>query len=80
VNAARGPAAVVLPLRGCSSYELADGPFVDEKADAALFEAVRTALRRDVPLREVDANVNDPEVAEVVLAAFDEVWGRRRDR
>jgi uncharacterized protein (UPF0261 family) len=70
VNAAAGPAAVVLPLRGCSSYELAGGPFVDPDADAALFDAIRRHLRPAVELREVDANVNDPAVAEAVLEAF----------
>jgi uncharacterized protein (UPF0261 family) len=80
VNAALGPVAVVLPLRGCSSYELAEGPFVDEAADAALFDAVRSALRADVPLHELDANVNDPEVAEAVLGAFDDVWSKWRGR
>jgi uncharacterized protein (UPF0261 family) len=70
VNAAAGPAAVVLPLRGCSSYELAGGPFVDAEADVALFGAIREALRPDVELREVDANVNDPEAADAVLDAF----------
>ena len=73
VNAAVGPVAVVLPLRGCSSYELAGGPFVDEAADAALFDAIRSALRPDVRLREVDANVNNAELADAVLTAFDEL-------
>jgi len=76
VNAATGPVAVVLPLRGCSSYELAQGPFTDETADRALFDAIRTGLRRDVLLREVDANVNDPEFADTVLAVFDELQDR----
>jgi uncharacterized protein (UPF0261 family) len=70
VNAATGPAAVVLPLRGCSSYELADGPFVDAEADAALFRAIRETLRADLELREIDANVNDPATADVVLETF----------
>jgi uncharacterized protein (UPF0261 family) len=73
VNAAEGPVAVVLPLRGCSSYELADGPFVDADADAALFEAIRANLRAGVELREVDANVNDAVAADAILAAFLEI-------
>ncbi len=76
VNAATGPVAVVLPLRGCSSYELAEGPFTDETADRALFDAIRAGLRRGVLLREVDANVNDPEFADTVLAIFDEILDR----
>lgn len=74
VNAAGGPAAVVLPLRGCSSYELTDGPFVDAEADAALFDAIRANLRRDIDLREVDANVNDHAAADEILGAFLELY------
>jgi uncharacterized protein (UPF0261 family) len=77
VNLATGPAAVVLPLRGCSSYELADGPFVDLEADAALFQTIRAHLRPGVRLREVDANVNDPETAEAIGEQFAEVWKNR---
>jgi uncharacterized protein (UPF0261 family) len=76
VNAATGPAGVVLPLRGCSTYELADGPFVDPEADAALFDGIRTCLRDGVSLREVDANVNDPDAAQAILDAFLEAWER----
>jgi uncharacterized protein (UPF0261 family) len=74
VNAAVGPSAVVLPLDGLSKYELPGGPFRDLEADEALFAAVRATLRRDVVLREVDANVNDPAFAAAVLEVFCERW------
>jgi uncharacterized protein (UPF0261 family) len=77
VNLATGPAAVVLPLRGCSSYEAADGPFVDPDADAALFGAIRAALRPDIQVHELDANINDPPVAKAILAAFLGCWENR---
>ena len=77
VNLATGPAAVVLPLRGCSSYELADGPFVDGEADAALFRAIRAHLRPGVELREVDANVNDPETSGAIGELFADLWKNR---
>jgi uncharacterized protein (UPF0261 family) len=77
VNMATGPAAVVLPLRGCSSYELADGPFVDLEADAALFQTIRAHLWPGVGLREVDANVNDPETSEAIGEQFAEMWKNR---
>jgi uncharacterized protein (UPF0261 family) len=70
VNAATGPAAVVLPLGGCSSYELADGPFVDPEADAALFEAIRAHLRPGIELHEVGANIDEPAAAAAILEAF----------
>jgi uncharacterized protein (UPF0261 family) len=77
VNLATGPAAVVLPLRGCSSYELAEGPFVDREADAALFGAIRAHLRPGVELREVDANVNEPETSQAIGELLAHVWKNR---
>jgi uncharacterized protein (UPF0261 family) len=77
VNLATGPAAVVLPLQGCSGYEAAGGPFADPDVDAALFAAIRAALRPEVQVQEVDANINEPSVAEAILAAFLACWANR---
>ena len=53
VNVATGPTVVLLPLGGCSKYELPGGPFVDPEADAALFGAIRAGLRPDIPCHDV---------------------------
>jgi uncharacterized protein (UPF0261 family) len=78
VNAATGPTAVLLPLAGCSAYEQPGGPYVDPEADAAMFEAIRSGLRPDLPCREIEANVNDPAFADAVAATFLDLWARRR--
>jgi uncharacterized protein (UPF0261 family) len=77
VNAATGPTAVLLPLRGLSKYEAPGGPYVDPEADAALFDAIRTTLRPGIELREEDANVNDPEFADAVVETFLRLWAQR---
>jgi uncharacterized protein (UPF0261 family) len=77
VSRARGPAAVLLPLRGLSAMDAPGQPYEDAEADAALFDAIRAHLRPDIPLHEVDAAINDPEFADRVLEAFDSVWERR---
>ena len=64
LNAATGPTALFLPLRGVSAIATAGQPFHDPEADEALF----AALRRDVdPARvevhELDTDVNDPAFA-----------------
>jgi uncharacterized protein (UPF0261 family) len=74
VNAATGPTAVLLPLRGLSKYEAPGGPYVDPEADAALFDAIRATLRPGIELREVDANVNDPEFADAAVETFLRLW------
>jgi uncharacterized protein (UPF0261 family) len=74
VNAATGPTAVLLPLRGLSSYGAPGGPWIDPVADEALFDAIRSGLRAGIVLREVDANVNDPSFAEAAAGTFLELW------
>ena len=61
VNAARGPAAVIFPMRGLSILDGEGQPFWDPAADAALAEAIKETLRPDIPFVEVDANINDAD-------------------
>ena len=68
LNAARGPTALFVPLRGLSMLSTEGGVFHDPEADAALFETLREQLDRSrVELHELDTDVNDPAFA-VALA------------
>jgi uncharacterized protein (UPF0261 family) len=78
VNRATGPTAVVLPLCGCSTYDLPGGPFVDPAGDEALFAAIRAVLRPGIACREVAANVNEPAFADAAVAIFLELWSSVR--
>lgn len=62
-NAAKGPVAFAFPLRGVSMLDADDGLFCDRTADQAFFDAVKAAARPDIPIIEVDANINDPAFA-----------------
>ena len=59
-----GPVSVYLPLGGVSVISAPGGPFHWPEADRALFDALKKALRPDIPVREIDANINDPKFAE----------------
>jgi uncharacterized protein (UPF0261 family) len=61
VNRSSGPVSVLLPLRGVSQLDSENGEFWWPEADQALFDAVRRHLRGDIPLIEIQANINDPE-------------------
>lgn len=64
LNASRGPVTVLLPLHGISVISAAGQPFHDPAADAALFTALKTNLRPDIRVIELDANINDPAFAD----------------
>ncbi len=63
LNLSTGPVAVLIPLRGWSMIDAPGGPFWWPEADQAFADALKAALRPDVPIVEIDANVNDPEFA-----------------
>jgi uncharacterized protein (UPF0261 family) len=63
LNLSIGPVAVYLPLRGISVISSPGGPYHWPEADAALFDALRTHLRKDIPLHELDVNINDTAFA-----------------
>jgi uncharacterized protein (UPF0261 family) len=64
-NGAKGPVAVVWPRSGFSMLDSPGGAFWDPQADEACHAAVRAQLRPEIPLVEVDANINDPGFADL---------------
>ncbi len=70
-NAATAPVQILLPLQGVSQLDSLGGAFWDPEADRACYEAIKRNLRPDIPVIEIDHNINDPEfsgqVAETLL-------------
>lgn len=62
-SAARGPTAVLVPLRGVSAIDKEGQPFWWPEADQALFQSVRNWISPSVKLVELDLHINDPEFA-----------------
>jgi uncharacterized protein (UPF0261 family) len=75
LNAATGPVALYVPLRGISALAVADGPFADPAADEALVTAVRENLAPHVELHEIDTHINDPEFARAMAGRLDQLLG-----
>ena len=74
VNMSTGPVTVLLPLQGISVISAPGGPFHWPEADHALFSTLKSHLRADIPLIEMDCTINDPafatRCAEVLLASM----------
>jgi uncharacterized protein (UPF0261 family) len=59
-NAAKGPVAFLIPLRGVSMLDGDGQPFCDRAADQAMFDAIKKNVKSGIPVVEVDMNINDP--------------------
>ena len=80
LNRSIGPVTVFLPLRGGSVISAPGGPFQDENADRALYTALKTGLRPDIPVVEIDRAINDAEFAEACAQALLKQLGHGYDR
>jgi uncharacterized protein (UPF0261 family) len=67
-NAADGPVAFFLPLQGVSVLDSPGNEFWWPEADQALFDAIKRHVRADIPVFELDNNINDDAFAEAVTA------------
>ena len=64
LNLSTAPVTVLLPLKAISIISAPGKPFHDAAADAALFTSLRGSLRKDIPVIEMDCEINDPAFAE----------------
>jgi uncharacterized protein (UPF0261 family) len=76
LNLSNGPVTVLLPLRGASVISAPGGAFHDPAADAALHAALKSALRADIPVIEVDSVINDPVFAEACAKTLLRLLGK----
>jgi len=67
--AAKGPTAIMLPLRGVSALDTEGGPLWCPEADAALFQSLRNWIA-GVELIELDLHIDDPEFARVASSTL----------
>jgi uncharacterized protein (UPF0261 family) len=70
LNAASGPRAVMVPLRGFSMLNRAGEILYDESANMAYVEAMEEALSPEVELVKLDAHINDRAFADAVVDLF----------
>jgi uncharacterized protein (UPF0261 family) len=83
INRAKGPTYVFVPLRGLSFPDREGFPHWDPEGNRAFFESLEVHLHPSIPLKEIDAHINDPEfidpVADAFLSMMDEHLSRRRE-
>lgn len=63
-NSCAGPAVMLIPLGGVSMLDSPGGAFWNPEADRACFDALRRGLHPDIPVIEMNCNINDPAFAD----------------
>ncbi|MFN8449059.1 MAG: Tm-1-like ATP-binding domain-containing protein [Anaerolineae bacterium] len=78
LSRATGPAAIAFPLQGLDKYEQPpDGPWINAESDGAMFAAIKTNLRPDIQVIELDKNINDPAFADATFELFLQLWHQK---
>lgn len=70
LNSYSAPVRVFWPKRGISLLSVPGQPFHDPSADAALLEALKSNLRAEIEVRELDCAINDPLFARACVEAL----------
>jgi uncharacterized protein (UPF0261 family) len=70
LNRAQGPMEVFIPLRGFSYPDREGLPHWEPEGNQAFIDALKANLDKRIPLRELDAHINDPEFIDPVVEAF----------
>jgi len=78
LNASEGPVSVLIPTKAISVISAPGQKFHDPEADRALFDAIKTNLRPDIQLLEIDTEINAPEFAKACAETLLQNIARRR--
>jgi len=70
LNRSNGPLTVLIPQKAISVISAPGQKFHDPSADQALFDALKTNLRRDIEVVELDCAINDTAFAEACAKAL----------
>ena len=75
-NAATASVTVMLPLKGVSQLDTPGGVFWDPHADYACFQAIKRILKPNIPVVELDNNINDPDFADKAADTLLDMMGK----
>jgi len=70
LNMATGATAVYIPTRGWSELDIEGKPFYSPEAIAAFTRTLKANIRADIPVIEVDMDINDPQFAALTAQAL----------
>jgi uncharacterized protein (UPF0261 family) len=79
-NAAEGPVAILIPLRGVSILDSEGGQFCDWETDKVMFDTIKSHVREGIPVVEMDNNINDPQFSAKAVSMMLELIERAKKK
>jgi uncharacterized protein (UPF0261 family) len=70
LNRAKGPTHVFIPLQGFSFPDRKNLPHWDPQGNQAFIDTLKTNLKSNIPITELDAHINDPQFIDPVTETF----------
>jgi uncharacterized protein (UPF0261 family) len=77
LNLSKGPVTVLLPKKAISVISAPGLKFHDPVADRILFDSIKTWVRKDIEVVEMDCAINDAAFAEACVQALLKNIGRK---
>jgi uncharacterized protein (UPF0261 family) len=77
LNAATGPVAVYVPVKGFSEVDLEGKPFHLPEANQAFVDALRANLQPGIDVVEMDVDINDPQFSSTTVARLLEMVAQK---
>src|SRR5688572_25049750 len=78
VNASQGPVSVLIPRKAISVISAPGQKFSDPAADQALFDGIKSNLRKNIEVIEMDSAINEAAFAEACANALLKNIGKRK--
>lgn len=75
LNRAEGPVRVLIPTRGWASIDREGSPVYDPEEDRVFTDELRRRLKAEIPVVDINANLEDDAFVDAVTRAFLDVVG-----
>jgi uncharacterized protein (UPF0261 family) len=80
ISKSTAPVIILLPTKGISQIDAEGGVFYRPEVDRALFDTIKANSKDTIPVIEVDAHINDPKFATILVSTLLDLVERKQSQ